>query len=227
MRSVGISLSSRRRRAVGASRILHRTFGSPRHGNPEDPLEDLVFVLLSQMTTWQSSGRAYERLRRAAPTWRQVVELGEPGLAAVLGEAGLSKQKARRLLGILTRIYEDFGDFDLRALRHIPAREVERYLVSLPGVGLKTAKCVQMYALGTAVLPVDTHVHRVALRLGLLPGSSSPSTSHAALESVVPQRERYSFHVNAIALGREVCRPLRPRCPVCPVAGLCPSNRPS
>jgi endonuclease III len=220
----GHSLSSRRRRAAAASRVLHEAFGSPRHGNPGDPLEDLVFVVLSQMTTWQSSGRAYERLRSHASTWQDVVALGEDRLAELLGGAGLSHQKARHLLGMLCRVRDDFGDFDLRALAKLPPREAERYLLSLPGVGLKTAKCVQLYALGEQVLPVDTHVHRVASRLGLLPKRSIPSTSHATLERVVPRRDRYSFHVNAIALGRQVCRPVRPRCPGCPVAALCPSN---
>ena len=143
-------------------------------------------------------------------------------LAHHLEGSGLERQRATRILAILHRIKGDFGRFDLQGLGQLDPSAAEAYLTSLPGVGLKTAKCVQLFSLGTAVLPVDGHLLRVARRLKLLPRGLSRDRSERRLEALVPAKLRRAFHINAITLGREVCRPVRPRCEECPLVSLCP-----
>jgi len=104
----------------------------------------------------------------------------------------------------------------------LTAEEAEAYLTSLPGVGIKTAKCVLMYSLGREVLPVDTHVLRVATRLDLVNPDTTRSQAHRLLEAEIPPKDRYAFHVNALAHGRAVCKAREPDCPSCPLKAECP-----
>jgi endonuclease III len=216
------SLATLRRRARSAARILHETYHSPRHGNKDDPLDELVFILLSQMTTGPSFNRVYDRVKDAYPSWEPFLAMPLDQVKAVIKDAGLSGQKAPGLKAIFQKLKDDFGAVTLQPLAAMADEDAERYLTSLPRVGIKTAKCVMMYALGRQVLPVDTHVWRVTRRLGLV-GDDVPYTRvHEALEAVVPLPERYSIHVNGVAHGRAVCIALLPRCASCPLKRICP-----
>lgn len=175
-------LQSRRMRSRRATVLLVKAYGSPNHNNKQDPLDELVFIILSQMTTFPSFERVYSRLRQAAPQWDDVLVMSLRALKQIIKDAGLSNQKAPRLKAIFARLKEDFGSVTLDPLREMKTRDAEDYLVTLPGVQRKTAKCVLMYSLQRAVLPVDTHVLRVSRRLGLTMVSvcrrfSDPSTA--------------------------------------------------
>lgn len=207
------------------TRLLHDEYGSPRHGNPVDPLDDLVYITLSQMTTGPSFARVFERLQARVGTWDHLASLPVGRIRHLIREGGLSNQKAPRLKAAVARVRQDFGRRGLAALRLASDRETLTYLTSLPGVGVKTAKCVMMYALGRRVLPVDTHVRRVGQRLGLAPPGLPHHDTDLVLEQAIPPADRYAFHVNALAHGRMVCRPLRPRCGQCCLADLCPTAR--
>lgn len=210
-----------RLKASHISAILHATYGSPHHNNKADPLDELVFILLSQMTTSPSFERVYDRLKRIAPEWRDVRKMQLRRLRRLIKDAGLSNQKAPRIKAILDKIYQDFNEVTLEPIAKWSTRRAETYLTSLPGVQTKTAKCVLMYSLKRCVLPVDTHVRRVAIRLGLVPTETPRGLIHEELEAVVAPRLRYGFHVNAISHGRELCRALAPRCAVCPLTKSC------
>lgn len=215
-----------RRLAHRAALLLAQRYGSPRHGNKADPLDELVFIVLSQMTTAPSFGRVYDRLKAATGGWAHVRRLPLRRLTALIKDAGLSHQKAPRIKGLLKEVEADFGELSLGSLRRMDNEAVERYLIGLPGVGVKTAKCVMMYSLGRAVLPVDTHVWRVTRRLGLIGRTVPYARVHEVLEAVVAPADRYSLHVNALAHGQQVCLALHPRCGLCPLRRLCPSARP-
>lgn len=200
---------------------LHSLYGSPRHDNKDDPLDELVFIILSQMTTRWSFGRVYDRLKARFPSWEMLLALRPAAVRALIKDAGLSNQKGPRLLEIFRRLKADFGKVSLDALREMCDADAERYLTTLPGVGIKTAKCVLMYSLGRDVLPVDTHVWRVARRLGLVLSGLPYTKVHDALEAAVVPGKRYTFHVNAISHGREVCLPRNPRCSACALRLTC------
>ncbi|MGH9895345.1 MAG: endonuclease III domain-containing protein [bacterium] len=188
-------------------------------------MDEVVFIILSQMTTHHSCNRVFERLKHAVPRWDNVLDMSVSELERLIHDAGLSNQKAPRISGILEKINVDFGSVTLEPLGRMSDATAERYLLGLPGVGVKSARCVLMYSLGRAVLPADTHVWRVARRLGLVADTVTYPRLHDVLHRIVRPADRYRFHVNAIPLGRKVCIAKRPRCSTCPLMWLCPTGR--
>jgi endonuclease-3 len=144
-------------------------------------------------------------------------------VAGAIRPGGLANVKAPRILAVLREIKAREGRFDLGWMGDAPDEVVTEYLVSLPGVGPKTAACVLAFSLGRPALPVDTHVHRVAERLGMLPVGTTATRAHALLAERVPPRLRVAMHVGLIRHGRVLCRAGRPRCEACPLQDLCPS----
>lgn len=213
--------SDRHRKAHRVAVVLHSIYGSPDHGNKQDPLDELVFILLSLMTTTPSFNRVYERLKAACPSWSALPAIPLRRIRALLKDGGLSNQKALHLRKSLRKIEDDFGRVTLNSLRRMTDEEAQHYLCSLPGIGTKAAKCVMMYALGRKVLPVDTHVWRISKRLGLVETTVPYSRIHEELERVVAPSDRYSFHVNMVAHGQQVCFSKQPRCAVCSLKRMC------
>ena len=203
---------------------LRTAYGQPRHFNPTDPLDDLIFLVLSRMTQEIKYVRTYCRLRDSLSTWHAVRDAPPGELEALIHEAGLARTKAAQIQAILREIEAREGSLSLHRLRDMESDEVELYLINLPGVARKTALCVMLYALGRDVLPVDTHVWRVAQRLGLAPAGGWSERRGRAFEAAVPRKLRGSLHVTMIAHGRRVCRAQSPMCERCTLAGLCPTG---
>ncbi len=201
-------------------RRLENQYGRPRHGNPEDPLDDLIFVILSNKTSPDVGARIYASLKQRFTSWDQVLRSSRVSLTSLLRPGGLGLIKSKQIRGLLTKVREEFGQVDLTPLRSMASSDVEEYLVSLPGVSLKVAKCVMMYTLGAEVLPVDTHVHRIATRLGWI-NRKRADQCHEELEALVPPKRRLAFHVACISHGRAMCRPREPLCEVCPINRHC------
>ena len=205
-------------------RRLRRRYGTPRHHNPTDPLSDLVFLVLSRMTQEVKYLRAYRRLRSRFASWEALAAAPRRALEAELRETGLAKTKAEQISQLLQEIMRREGRLSLVGLRKTPDEEALRYLTTLAGVGGKTARCVMLYTLDRSVLPVDVHVWRVAQRLGYAEEMPWSPARAERLESRVPPNLRSSLHVTFIALGRDVCRPKKPRCSVCVLTDICPSS---
>jgi endonuclease-3 len=212
-----------RRRVRTIERRLRKRFGPLEPPRRTDPLEELILTVLSQHTSDLNAGRAFEALRDAFPTWEDVVQAKLERVADVIRSGGLANTKAPRIQQILREIRERQGRYDLSFLRRRTDEEAREYLTSLPGVGPKTAAVVMSFSLGRAAMPVDTHVHRVSGRLGLIPAKTSADKAHRLLEDLVPPELRTSLHVGLIRLGREICKAGRPRCEECPLVDLCPT----
>ena len=202
---------------------LERRFGPLEPPRRWDPMEELILTVLSQNTSDVNSERAFEAMRRRWPTWEALATASESELADVIRPGGLANTKAPRILAILHRIHERDGSFDLSWMNDASDREVTDYLLSLPGVGPKTAACVLAFALGRDAIPVDTHVFRVAKRLGFFGERTDAAAAHRLMEQAVPPKLRVPIHVGLIRLGREICKPARPHCEECPLADLCPT----
>ena len=202
---------------------LRREYGPLDPGRRLDPLEELVLTILSQNTSDVNSGRAYEAMRKRFPTWEAVASAGAAELADAIRPGGLANIKAPRILAVLREIRNREGRLDLGWLGSASDEEVETYLISLPGVGPKTAACVLAFSLGRPALPVDTHVHRVATRLGMLREGVSAARAHEELKALVSAEIRVETHVGLIRHGRATCRAGRPACERCPLADLCPT----
>lgn len=212
-----------RRRVRTIHRRLLKHFGELAPPRRTDPLEELVLTVLSQHTSDANAERAFASLRARFPSWRAVVAARSTAVADAIRSGGLANTKAPRIQAILREVLEREGRFDLSRLRRGPDEDVVRYLTSLAGVGPKTAAVVMAFALGRPTIPVDTHVHRVATRLGLVEPRSSAEKTHRVLERSVPSELKVSLHVGLIRLGREICKAGRPRCEDCPLVDLCPT----
>jgi endonuclease-3 len=203
---------------------LARRFGELAPPRNVDPLDELILTVLSQHTSDINAGRAFADLRAAYPNgWAQVVRAPAERVADAIRSGGLANTKAPRIQEILREVRRREGTFDLSSLTEMTDREARDYLTSLPGIGPKTAAVVLSFALGRDALPVDTHVHRVARRLGLIPPGTSAERADRLLHALVPDGMRTSLHVALIRLGREICKAPLPRCPVCPLKDLCPT----
>lgn len=194
----------------------------PRINSPSgDPLDELILTILSQNTSDINSGRAHERLRAMYPTWEEVLDASEDEVYEVIKPAGLGRIKAPRIKRTLREVLKLHGALNLDFLADMPLDEARRWLISLDGIGPKTAACVLLFGLGRPAFPVDTHVHRVSWRLGLIGPKVSAERAHELLEAALPPAWVYEFHVDLISHGRRVCQAQRPRCKVCPLRDLC------
>jgi endonuclease-3 len=186
-----------------------------------DPISELVNTILSQNTNDHNRDIAYEQLRERFPTWESVRDAPTDEIIDAVRPAGLAPSKAPRIQGALERIAEERGELSLDFLNELSLEEARSWLLSIKGVGPKTAAIVLLFALGRPAFPVDTHVHRVTQRLGLIPDSTSRKKAHHLLEDIVPQKLYYPFHIELIKHGREICAARRPRCGVCMLTDLC------
>lgn len=202
---------------------LARAYGRPRLGR-SDPLDSLIETVLSQATSDVNSERAFASLKAAFPTWEAAAAARPRALERAIRCGGLARTKSRRILKLLAAVREREGRLDLSGLRRLDAVSADARLRGLPGVGPKTRACVLLFALRKHAFPVDTHVHRLARRLGLVPLRSSAEAAHELLSPAVREGRALDLHLNLIRLGREVCRARRPRCAECALGSLCPSR---
>jgi endonuclease-3 len=202
---------------------LNAIYGQPEWRPHGDATAELVLTLLSQNTSDLNSGRAFAALLSRYPDWTSVMTAETTELVEVLRPGGLAQTKAPRLQAMLREVEARCGSFDLSFLKDLPLDEAKAWLRSIVGVGPKTAACVLLFALGRPALPVDTHVHRVAVRLGLVPSRVSAERAHELLESLLSPDEVYAFHVDLIKHGRRTCFARRPACERCVLRADCPS----
>jgi endonuclease-3 len=188
-----------------------------------DPMTELVLTILSQNTSDTNSGRAFARLLAAFPTWEALLAADPMDIAEAIKIGGLAQIKAPRIKALLSEVWERVGSFDLSFLAEMPLEEARSWLRSLPGVGPKTAACVLLFAFGRPALPVDTHVLRVAQRLGLVSLKTTAEQAHVLLEGMLTPEQVYPFHVGLIRHGRRICHAKRPLCEQCILHGGCPS----
>ena len=211
-----------RRKAERVDRLLEARYGRVRRRRRRDLIDVLVRTILSQNTTDVNSDRAMERLRRRFRSWAAVRDAPAEAVVDAIRPAGLGALKAPRIQAALKTITgEGGGRLSLDFLRRWPAQRAKAWLRSLHGVGPKTAAIVLVFGLGKPAFPVDTHVYRVARRIGLIPEKVSVEQAHDWMEALVRPARRGAFHLLLVRHGRAVCRARRPRCEVCPLTRLC------
>jgi endonuclease-3 len=202
--------------------ILDDFYGTRHWRAGRDALDELVLTILSQNTTDRNSGRAFRELKRTYLSWQEVCDAAESELAQVIRVAGLADSKAPRIQTVLQHLATDYGVFSLDFLAQMPPSDSQTWLTNHPGIGPKTAACVLLFAFGMPVVPVDTHIGRVAYRLGLV-ATQNPVKAQQLLEQLVPVERKYAFHMHFIQLGRLICHARSPQCSKCPLMQQCPS----
>lgn len=201
-------------------RLLEQ-YGYPAWRNPLSPLDELVSTILSQNTNDVNRDRAFVALKKVFPTWEDVRDAAPESVIEAIRPAGLANQKGPRIQAVLKDITRLRGYLNLDFLAELPVEEARSWLMQFKGVGPKTAAIVLQFSLGKSAFPVDTHIHRVTGRLGILASGMSAEKAHEYLEQLLPPEAYYPAHLNLIRLGREICRARRPECPRCPLNDLC------
>jgi endonuclease-3 len=181
----------------------------------------LVGAILSQNTNDLNRDRAFEQMRERFSTWEEVRDAEPAELVEAIRPAGLANQKGPRIQNALQIITEQQGRLSLGFLADMEIEEARQWLISIKGVGPKTAAIVLCFALGRPAFPVDTHVHRVTRRLGLIGPKTTRERAHTVLEELLPVEIYYPLHMNLIAHGRQVCKSQQPRCEVCVLQEHC------
>tara|TARA_Y100000310_G_scaffold303419_2_gene341745 strand:+ start:1281 stop:2060 length:780 start_codon:yes stop_codon:yes gene_type:complete len=186
--------------------------------------EELVYTILSQHTSDVNSTRAYDNLMTTFESLDSIAAAAPSEIEDAIRRGGLAVQKSVRIKEILIQVKQEVGSYDLSFLAEMPLDEAKAWLKRLPGVGPKTAAIILCFALGMPAMPVDTHVHRVSKRLGLVGSKVSADKAHDVLEAKVPPEDVLPFHMYLIYHGRQVCKAQRPRCGECALAWGCPSR---
>ena len=220
-----LAADRRKRRALAdvvlerlGDRYEHPTWAGPR----VDTVSELVLTILSQNTADTNSFRAFTALKDRYAGWDDVLAAPTDELEDVIRPGGLAPTKSRRIQHVLAEVHAaTSGTWDLGFLGGWPLAEAREWLMGLPGVGRKTASIVLLFNFGRPAMPVDTHVHRVASRIGMLPPRTPLDRAHDLLEGVLADEEMYPFHVETIRHGRDTCRAPRPICGLCPLTDIC------
>jgi endonuclease III len=211
------------RRAVAA---LDDAYGRPQLSPRYPSVDELVFTVLSQNTADVNTERTFAALKARFPEWSAARDASAEEIEAAIALGGLAHTKAPRIKLILEALSAPGGAPDLGVLDTMTDAEAQDYLVGLPGVGPKTAACVLLFSLGRPVMPVDTHVHRLARRLGIIDAKTTADQAHPLLTELAgadDPEQVYAAHVDFVRHGRRVCHARRPACGECPLAGFCPS----
>jgi endonuclease III len=200
--------------------LLIKRFGMPvRQDKLPDPLEMLIATILSQNTNDRNSYTAYQNLKNNYKNWREALHAKQSEIEKLISTAGLAKQKSAAIINVLKNL-DDKNDFELNSIKNIDDEKAVQELISYKGVGVKTASCVLLFALGRNVCPVDTHVHRTCNRIGVVQ-ETTPDKTFFALNINFPDGIAHSFHTNLIRLGREICTSQNPKCGACPLVRIC------
>lgn len=203
------------------NKLLINYFGIPKRNKKlPDPVDMLIGTILSQNTNDQNSYRAFRNLKSSFSTWEELAKLPPSKIEKYIKVAGLGKQKSKTIKNVLSSLLNQNEKISLNYLNKKNDKDVIDELTGFPGVGVKTASCVLLFSLNRNICPVDTHVHRTLNRIGLVK-TSSPDKTFNKLVGKIPDDAAHSFHTNLIRLGREICKPSKPRCIICSVEKKC------
>lgn len=208
-------------RAMEVHCRLIEAYGEPTWRVHMDPISELVSTILSQNTNDVNRDRAFSQLRERFPTWEQVRDADVDEVKEAIRVSGLANHKGPAIVGALQHITECRGELSLAFLCDMPVDQAKAWLVAIKGVGPKTAAIVLLFSLGMPAFPVDTHVHRVTRRLGLIGPKVTRERAHVLLEAAMPPGTYYALHLNLIRHGRQVCQARQPDCEHCVLADIC------
>ncbi len=196
-------------------------YGTPEWRQALPPVDELVNTILSQNTNDVNRDKAFEALTAAFPDWELVRDADHDAVIEAIRPAGLANQKGPRIQAALRYLTETQGAITLDFLRDMSVDQAKAWLTAINGVGPKTAAIILLFAMNRPAFPVDTHVHRVTKRLGLIGPRTGREKAHDELEQIVPPQDFYPFHLQVIQHGREVCHARQPECGVCAVRAWC------
>ena len=207
-----------------AIRVFSEHYG-PFNDEPRlDPAHEVVLTILSQHTSDTNSARAFRQLMERFGDLEAVAAADTADIETAIARGGLARVKAPRIKQVLNLVLELNGSLDLSFLREMPLNDAKAWLRQLPGIGPKSAGIILSFSLGRPAMAIDTHIHRVCQRLGLIGPKINAENAHEILEAAVAPEQVFPFHVSFITHGRQVCKAQRPRCLECVMGHACPSR---
>jgi endonuclease-3 len=215
------SIETRRRQYAQVAEILEDVYGYPTWRSHLLPVDELVSTILSQNTNDTNRDRAFDSLTKRYDSWEAVRDAPAADVIEAIRTAGLSNQKGPRIQAALRYITETQGEITLDFLADMDVAEAKTWLTGINGIGPKTAAIILLFAFDKPAFPVDTHVHRVTQRLGLIGPQTSAEQAHEELEKIIPPEQFLAAHLNIIRHGREVCHARLPNCEECPLTVYC------
>ena len=212
---------SRKAKYTPIAEALTQVYGELDWSRNQDGMDELVSCILSQSTNDTNRDRAFARLKSHYESWEAVRISDLDELVEVIRPAGLANQKAPRIQDVLAAIYQTAGEYSIDFLDQMSINVAKDWLVSLKGIGPKTAAIVLCFAYGRPAFPVDTHIYRVSKRIGFLPEKLSANDAHPVMEAMVPATDYYRFHIQLIQHGRDTCHARKPSCELCCISAHC------
>lgn len=198
---------------IGAPDLLHRS--SPLYWC-DNPMEILIATILTQATSDTNALKAWQNLKQLCPEPKMILDLEVPIFINAIKPAGLMIQRSKTIKEVLKSVNEQLGEYSLQKLAQ-DANQAWDFLNRLPGVGPKTAACTMLFGLGLPSFPVDTHINRVATRLGWVKSNAKPDETQKVLTKAIPPQYQVSLHILLLNLGRRFCHPKNPDCHNCPL----------
>ena len=213
--------AARRAELSRALAVIERLYRIEPWSRGMDSFEILVGTVLSQNTNDRNSMLAFRRLKKRFKIRPEVLaNAKERDIVECIRPAGLHNMKAPRIKSIAQELLEKY-DGKLDDILRLPEAEARTKLLGLPGVGFKTADVLLAFVAGRNVLPVDTHIARIAKRIGIVDAKAEYEETRSALESLVSSEKRGRTHLALIKIGRTICKARKPLCPKCPILRFC------
>ena len=211
-------------KALADHHLLDSFYGRVPTAARRTPMRELISTVLSHRTTHADEELAYDRMLEAFGDWQGVLDAPLDDLIYAIRTTRWPATQAPRIQEILRRIKtETGGSFSLDFLADWPTERSMQWLTDMPGIGLKTASLVLLFNFQKPVLPVDTHVHRIAQRVGMIGPKVSAERAHKLLLEQLPQDARVllNFHKHNYWHGQRVCLYTKPDCAHCPLKAFC------
>jgi endonuclease III len=210
-------------KAMAVYHVLIETYGERPLTPRREPMHELISTMLSHRTNAANEKLAYERMWERFGSWEGIRDAATDALTEAIAPSNFPEVKAPNIQRTLTRIDDERGEFKIDFLRDLPVEDSLKWLTSLPGVGIKTATLVLLFCFAKPVMPVDTHLHRVSGRLGLIPAKASAEAAHTLLLGLLSP-DPYTllnFHKSMLRHGQVLCTWSNPKCGRCPLQRLC------
>jgi endonuclease-3 len=212
-----LSIKEKLCKALGEPDLLHQS--SPL-AYCDTALDVLVATILTQATSDRNALKSWLEFKKIFPEMESVLEKEEEFLVETIRSGGLAKQKAKTIRAVLKSIRDRFSKLSLES----PEKDIDlirEMLLSLPGIGPKTAACVLLFGFKLPAFPVDIHIHRIAIRMGWVNSKTSPEETEQILSPIIPADLHAALHILLLNLGRRYCRPHNPNCTECPLNQDC------
>jgi endonuclease III len=206
-----------------AHQRLQELYGEQDLHNRRDSMRELISTMLSHRTNHADEEKAYRLMHERFGSWEGIRDAPLPELIDAIASSRFPEAKAVNIKKVVARILEEKGEANIEFLRDMPLDEAMQWLLSLPGVGLKTATLVLLFNFYKPVLPVDTHVHRVTQRIGVIGPKTSAEKAHDVLLDMLPKDAKvlFNFHKHFFWHGQKICVFSVPRCKKCPLTDIC------